>query len=95
MTAPVDIGTLIDRIPGVRGGRPKIAGTGIAVMRIANWYNMGNTPEEIVAMYPHLNLAGVMAALTYYFANKEEIDADIADEDAFWDEMCPPHKKAG
>lgn len=95
MTAPVDIGTLIDRQPEIRGNRPKIAGTGITVMRIANWFNMGYSPEEIVADYPHLNLAGVMAALAYYFANKAEIDADIAEENALWEKYCPAEKRAG
>lgn len=33
--------------------------------------------EEIAADFEHLSLAGVHAALTYYFANREEIDAEI------------------
>ena len=59
---PVDIGTLIERTPGIRGGRPCIAGTGVSVMRIVGWYNLGLTPEEIAADYPHLSLAQVHAA---------------------------------
>jgi uncharacterized protein (DUF433 family) len=82
MPAVVDIGTLIDRSHTVRENRPKIAGTGVTVKRIANSYNQGESPEEIVADLPHLTLAQVMAALTYYFANKEEVDADIAADDA-------------
>jgi len=34
MAMVIEIGTLIDRDPGVRGGRPKIAGTGVTVNRI-------------------------------------------------------------
>jgi uncharacterized protein (DUF433 family) len=78
----VEIGTLIDWDPGVRGGRPKIAGTGLSVSRIVGWYKMGLTPEEITLEYPHLTLAQVHAALAHYHANREEIEADLAQEEA-------------
>jgi hypothetical protein len=35
-------------------------------------------PEEIVDNFGYLSLAQVHAALTYYYANKAEIDADHA-----------------
>lgn len=79
----MEIGTLIDRAPEVRAGRPKIAGTGVTVRRIVGWYKMGMSSEEIALEYPHLNLAQVHAALAYYHANREEIEADIALEDDF------------
>ena len=82
MAASVEIGTLIDRDSRIRGGRPKIAGTGLTVRRIVGWYKMGMSPEEIALEYPHLTLAQVHAALTYYHANQEEIEADIAQEEA-------------
>jgi uncharacterized protein (DUF433 family) len=82
MASGVEIGTLIDRDPGIRGGRPKIAGTGLTVRRIIGWYKMGREPEEIALEYPHLNLAQVHAALAYYHANRDEIEADIALEEA-------------
>ncbi len=71
---------MIDRDPKVRGGRPKIAGTGLTVSRIAGWYKMGMTPEEIALEYPHLTLAHVHAALAYYHINRDEIEADLAQE---------------
>jgi uncharacterized protein (DUF433 family) len=82
MTTSVDIGALIDRDPKIRGGRPKIAGTGITVRRLAGWYKMGMSPEQIAQEYPHLTLAQVDAALAYYHANQEEIEADILQDDA-------------
>lgn len=81
MATGVEIGTLIDRDPQIRGGRPKIAGTGVTVRRIAGWYQMGMSPEEIALEYPHLTLAQVHAALAYYHANREEIDTDISQEE--------------
>ena len=68
--------------PEVRGGRPKIAGTGLTVSRIAVWYKVGMTPDEIALEYPHLTLAQVHAALAHYHANRDEIEADIAEEEA-------------
>ncbi len=81
MPAIVDIGTLIERSPEIRKGRPRIAGTGVTVRRIAGWHNLGLTPEEIAAKVEHLTLAQIHAALAYYHANREEIDTDIARED--------------
>jgi uncharacterized protein (DUF433 family) len=80
-TATVDIGTLITSSPEVRGGRPRIAGTGVTVRRIVGWYKLGLSPEEIVAEIPHLTLAQVYAALAYYHSNRDEIEQDIAEED--------------
>jgi uncharacterized protein (DUF433 family) len=82
MASVTEIGTLIDRDPKIRCGRPKIAGTGLTVSRIASWYKMGMTPEEIVLEYGHLTLAQVHAALAYYHVNREEVESDLAQEQA-------------
>jgi uncharacterized protein (DUF433 family) len=81
MALGVEIGTLIEREPGIRSGRPKIAGTGLTVRRVVGWYKMGMTPEDIALEYPHLTLAQVHAALAYYHANREATEADIAQEE--------------
>jgi uncharacterized protein (DUF433 family) len=81
MPTVTDIGSLIVRTDDVRGDRPRVAGTGVSVRRIVGWYNQGLTLEEITTEVPHLSLAQVYAALTYYHANREEIEADIAAED--------------
>ena len=78
----VDVGTLIIRTPEIRGGRPRIAGTGITVQRIVGWYKLGLSPEEIAERIGHLSLAQVHVALAYYHANREEIDADMTAEEA-------------
>jgi len=75
-----DIGALIVRSPDIRGGRPRIAGTGVTVRRIIGWYKLGLSPEEIVDEFGHLTLAQVYAALAYYHANPEEIEEDMAME---------------
>lgn len=82
MPTITDIGSLIVRSEDIRGGRPRIAGTGVTVRRIVGWYKQGLTPEEITTEIPHLSLAHVYAALTYYHANRDAIEADMAAEDA-------------
>lgn len=82
MANVIDIGTLIVQTPEIRGGRPRVAGTGITVRRIVGWYKLGLSPEETADRIGHLSLAQVYAALTYYHANREEIEADIAAEEA-------------
>jgi uncharacterized protein (DUF433 family) len=81
MAAVIDIGTLIVRSPKIHGGRPRIAGTGVTVRRIVGWYKLGLTPEDIARRVGHLSLAQVHAALAYYHANREEIEADIVAEE--------------
>jgi uncharacterized protein (DUF433 family) len=88
----VDIGTLITRDPQIRGGRPIIAGTGTTVHRIVGWCKMGMDADEIVRQFPHLTLAQVYAALTYYHANREEIDADIAQEAEDYERIYREHQ---
>lgn len=86
MTAvTVDIGTMITRSPDIRGGRPRIAGTGTTVQRIVVLYQLGLSPDEIVSEFGHLNYAQVFAALAYYHANREEIETAIAEDEAAGD----------
>jgi len=87
MAIGIDIGTLIVRSPEIRGGRPCIAGTGITVSRIVGWYKLGLSPEEIASQIPHLTLAQVYAALTYYHANREEIEQDLAEENTLAEQL--------
>lgn len=82
MSTAIDIGTLITRHPGIHGGCPIIAGTGVTVRRIAVLYKEGLSAEEIADEIPHLTLAQVYGALAYYHANKDEIEADLAAQEA-------------
>lgn len=59
-----------------------VAGTSVSVQRIAGWYKLGLSPEEIAENFGHLGLAQVHAALAYYHSNREEIEAYLRDEDA-------------
>jgi len=92
-TTVVDIGTLIIRDPNLRGGRPIIAETGTSVRRIVVLYKQGNSAEEIARLMTHLSIAQVYAALTYYHANREEIDTDLAEEQEAYEQLAELHYK--
>ena len=86
------IGDFIIQDQRVRGGRATIAGTGITVDRIADWHNKeARTPEEIADRIGNLSLAQVYAALAHYHANRDEIDAEIAAEEAEADRLERDH----
>lgn len=59
-------------------GEPIIKGTGITVRAIAEYWLTGSQPEEILLHLPHLTIAQVFDALSYYNDHKAEIDSFIA-----------------
>lgn len=55
-----------------------IAGTKVKVVEIVlDKIAHGSSPEEIHFQHPHLSLAQIHGALTYYYENQDEIDAQI------------------
>ncbi|MCI0395726.1 MAG: DUF433 domain-containing protein [Chloroflexi bacterium] len=95
MSTTTNIGTLITTSPDIRGGRPCIAGTGVTVQRIVGWYKLGESPETIAEdIYGHLTLAQVYAALAYYHANREAMDAQIAADEAEAERLEREHLQA-
>lgn len=58
----------------ISGGNPIIKGTRTSVANIAGYFVMGLTPEEIQRELPHLSLAQVFDALTFYLDHRETID---------------------
>jgi uncharacterized protein (DUF433 family) len=58
-------------------GKPVIKGTRITVELILRKLSQGATVQDLLAMYPHLEEADVLAALTYaseVIANEEVIN---------------------
>jgi len=64
----------IVRIEGVRGGRPVIKGTGIAVDLIASFFKAGESIEDILIYYPQIKSAQLYDAISYYFDHQSEIE---------------------
>ena len=73
--------TYIVEDEGICGGKPRIEGTRMKVQLIAFEYeHMGMTPDQICDAHPHLTLAQVHAAISYYYAHKADIDNVIRED---------------
>lgn len=77
----------IEISPLIRNGKPRIAGTRIAVEDIAVMHlKMGYSLIEIAGKY-NLSLGSVYAAMAYYFDNREEIDSLMTQELEYIEEL--------
>src|SRR2546421_606618 len=75
--------THIEQSPQIRSGRPHLRGTRISVDDVVILHlRLGLGIEQIVGKY-QLEPAAVHAALAYYYDHREEIDRQIAQDDAF------------
>jgi uncharacterized protein (DUF433 family) len=61
----------------ILSGEPIIRGTRTPVRAIVEVWRMGTQPEEIIRQLPHLTLAQVFDALSYYSDHQDEINAHI------------------
>jgi uncharacterized protein (DUF433 family) len=78
----------IVRTPETCGGQPRIAGSRIRVKDVVVWHiHNGISLDEIVTKWPHLSLAGLHAALAYYYDHKDEVEAEIEADVAWYEEM--------
>ena|SRR5438093_1026599 len=60
-------------------GVARIAGTTTKVIEVAiDKLANGSSPEEMHFQYPHLSLAQIHAALSYYYEHQEQFDVEIA-----------------
>ncbi len=74
--------------PGTCGGKPRIAGSRIQVKHVAIMHErQADDAEQIVSDYPHLTLAAVYAALAYYHDHREQMNAEIAADRAWYEEQ--------
>lgn len=75
MTAPQHAYIVTD--PTIAGGEPIIKGTRTTVRAVVENWRMGVPPEEIPTRLPHLRLAEVFDALSYYSDHPAEINECI------------------
>lgn len=64
---------------GYRGGRPILRGSSVPVWRVAALWKSGDTIDEISRAYPHLELAAIYDAISYYLDHQAEIEEQIAE----------------
>ena len=60
--------------PQILSGEPIIKGTRTPIRSIVNLWRLGYAPEEIPIHLPHLTVAQVLDALSYYSDNQAEIN---------------------
>lgn len=70
-------------------GEPIIKGTRTPVRAIVENWRLGLSPEEIVIHLPHLSLAQVFDALSYYSDHKDEIN-DYIEKNKIPDNLIHP-----
>ena len=72
----------IESISGVSGGEPCIVRTRIPVWVLVQSRRLGMTEAEILASYPTLRAEDLINAWAYYRLYQDEIDDQIADNEA-------------
>ena len=67
----------IVRDDGILGGEPVVAGSRTPVRAIVELWRLGVAPEEMPVHLPHLTLADIFDALSYYADHQAEIQQHI------------------
>lgn len=76
----------------ILSGEPVIDGTRTPVRAIVELWRLGTAPEEIPTSLPHLNLAQVFDALSYYIDHQQEIHRYIGANRVDDDRLHPSSK---
>ena len=76
----------------ILGGEPVIKGTRTPVRAIVENWRLGLSPEEIVIHMPHIRLAQVFEALSYYSDHQKEINKYIEKNQVPEDKIHPSLK---
>ena len=65
-------------------GIPWISGANTKVVEVVlDKMAHNSSPEEMHEQYPHLSLAQIHAALSYYYEHRDEVDSDIERRDRY------------
>ena len=81
ISSDMEIGQFIVKTLDTCGGRARLAGRRIPVSSVYRWFLSGFEPEDILEKYEGATLAEIYAAISYALANREEIAAQIEEED--------------
>ncbi len=73
---------MITRTPGLLGGKPCLRGHRIGIHRVAGWWKLGLTTEEIGERLSTLTPAEIHVALAYYHLHRQEIEGYLKEERA-------------
>ena len=79
----------IVRDDDILGGEPIVVGTRVPVRAVVELWRLGAAPEEIPTHLPHLTLAQVFDALSYYADHQDEIQR-YSDRNQVPDDIAHP-----
>jgi uncharacterized protein (DUF433 family) len=68
-------------------GARRIGRTRVSLDSVVIAYQQGHTPETIRQQYPSLTLEEVYGAITYYLANRDDVERYLARQQQLWDEL--------
>lgn len=83
----------VTRNAEILGGEPIIVGTRTSVRAIVGLWQLGTSPEAILDHLPHLTLAQIFDALSFYLDHQTEIDDHMA-RNQVPDELVHPAVRA-
>lgn len=72
----------IESVPGVSGGEPCIVRTRIPVWVLVQSRRLGISEADLLHSYPALRAEDLANAWAYYRLNRDEIEREIADNEA-------------
>ena len=78
--ADTELGDMIVRSEDTPNGKPRISGHRIGVRRVAGWWKLGLSMEEVGQRLSALTPAKIHAALAYYHLHREEIECYLQEE---------------
>jgi uncharacterized protein (DUF433 family) len=65
-------------------GALRVGATRVLLDSIVAAFDQGHSAETIAQQYPSLSLEEVYGAITYYLANKHEVDQYLCRQDEVW-----------
>jgi len=78
-----------------QNGIPWIAGANTKVVEVVlDKMAYGWSPEEMHRQHPHLSMAQIHAALSYYYEHQADVDADIERRNRYAEEMRAQNKNS-
>lgn len=74
----------------VLAGSPHVEGSRVPVRRLWAWHRGGASIETLIKRYPQLGPARILDALAFAYDNPDVIAADVAREQAMFEESGGP-----
>jgi uncharacterized protein (DUF433 family) len=65
----------------------RVANTRVMYDSVLAGFHRGDSPETIRQQYPSLSLEEIYGSITYYLANRAEVDAYLQRQEAVWEEF--------